>query len=156
MKGGLLNICLSWVNIFIFIAILYYHKYYILITVFRKWAIFFITGVTPPNGKEYFIAAAFPSACGKTNLAMLQPELPGWKVRCVGTTLHIFCFIWKYLCFNFCYFDFQKSAIIFERLFSSLLLLWLLPLTAENYLEICMGLKIPKFLSLHFVKKIDL
>lgn len=93
MKGGLLNICLSWVNIFIFIAILYYHKYYILITVFRKWAIFFITGVTPPNGKEYFIAAAFPSACGKTNLAMLQPELPGWKVRCVGTTLHLLFYL---------------------------------------------------------------
>ncbi|CAD5218549.1 unnamed protein product [Bursaphelenchus okinawaensis] len=43
-----------------------------------------IMGVTRPNGKEHFIAAAFPSACGKTNLAMLQPTLPGWKVRCVG------------------------------------------------------------------------
>lgn len=41
-------------------------------------------GVTRPNGKEHFIAAAFPSACGKTNLAMLEPKLPGWKVRCVG------------------------------------------------------------------------
>ncbi|VDK62677.1 unnamed protein product [Anisakis simplex] len=41
-------------------------------------------GVTPPNGREHFIAAAFPSACGKTNLAMLEPTLPGWKVRCVG------------------------------------------------------------------------
>ncbi|VDM39094.1 unnamed protein product [Toxocara canis] len=40
--------------------------------------------VTRPNGKEHFIAAAFPSACGKTNLAMLEPTLPGWKVRCVG------------------------------------------------------------------------
>uniref|UniRef100_A0A9J2PSX0 Phosphoenolpyruvate carboxykinase [GTP] n=1 Tax=Ascaris lumbricoides TaxID=6252 RepID=A0A9J2PSX0_ASCLU len=43
-----------------------------------------IMGVTPPNGRERFIAAAFPSACGKTNLAMLEPTLPGWKVRCVG------------------------------------------------------------------------
>lgn len=30
------------------------------------------------------MAAAFPSACGKTNLAMMQPALPGWKVECVG------------------------------------------------------------------------
>ncbi|XGW24077.1 hypothetical protein V3C99_005913 [Haemonchus contortus] len=43
-----------------------------------------IMGVTRPDGKEHFIAAAFPSACGKTNLAMLEPALPGWKVRCVG------------------------------------------------------------------------
>jgi hypothetical protein len=37
-----------------------------------------------PSGKEHLIAAAFPSACGKTNLAMLEPTLPGWKIRCVG------------------------------------------------------------------------
>lgn len=43
-----------------------------------------IMGVTRPCGKEHFIAAAFPSACGKTNLAMLQSTLPGYKVRCVG------------------------------------------------------------------------
>ena len=43
-----------------------------------------IMGVTRPCGQEHFIAAAFPSACGKTNLAMLEPTLPGWKVRCVG------------------------------------------------------------------------
>lgn len=43
-----------------------------------------IMGVTNPAGEERFIAAAFPSACGKTNMAMLMPALPGWKVRCVG------------------------------------------------------------------------
>lgn len=43
-----------------------------------------IMGVQRPNGKEHFIVAAFPSACGKTNLAMLEPSLPGWKIRCVG------------------------------------------------------------------------
>lgn len=43
-----------------------------------------IMSITNPAGKEYFICAAFPSACGKTNLAMLCPTLPGWKARCVG------------------------------------------------------------------------
>ena len=43
-----------------------------------------IMGVTNPQGEEKFIAAAFPSACGKTNMAMLTPSLPGWSVRCVG------------------------------------------------------------------------
>lgn len=43
-----------------------------------------IMGVTNPAGEEKFIAAAFPSACGKTNMAMMLPSLPGWKVRCVG------------------------------------------------------------------------
>jgi phosphoenolpyruvate carboxykinase (GTP) len=37
-----------------------------------------------PDGKRYHIAAAFPSACGKTNLAMLQPTLPGWQAQCLG------------------------------------------------------------------------
>jgi len=39
---------------------------------------------TNPEGKQYHIAAAFPSACGKTNLAMLQSTVPGWKVETVG------------------------------------------------------------------------
>jgi phosphoenolpyruvate carboxykinase (GTP) len=43
-----------------------------------------IVGVTNPAGKKRYITASFPSACGKTNLAMLQSTLPGWKVECVG------------------------------------------------------------------------
>jgi phosphoenolpyruvate carboxykinase (GTP) len=40
--------------------------------------------LTSPQGKNFHIAAAFPSACGKTNLAMLRPTLPGWTVATVG------------------------------------------------------------------------
>ena len=43
-----------------------------------------ILRLTNPEGKKYHIAAAFPSACGKTNLAMLEPTIPGWKCECVG------------------------------------------------------------------------
>ncbi|MQA02336.1 MAG: phosphoenolpyruvate carboxykinase (GTP) [Streptosporangiales bacterium] len=43
-----------------------------------------ILKVTPPGGDPRYIAAAFPSACGKTNLAMLVPTIPDWKVETVG------------------------------------------------------------------------
>ncbi|RPF27223.1 phosphoenolpyruvate carboxykinase (GTP) [Georgenia muralis] len=40
--------------------------------------------ITGPDGRVYHLAAAFPSACGKTNLAMLRPTIPGWKVETIG------------------------------------------------------------------------
>ncbi len=43
-----------------------------------------ILRLTNPEGKQFHIAAAFPSACGKTNLAMLVPTIPGWKCECIG------------------------------------------------------------------------
>jgi phosphoenolpyruvate carboxykinase (GTP) len=58
--------------------------------IFGLFSLFFfffnlqILGITNPEGKKRYIAAAFPSACGKTNLAMMEPTLPGYKVECVG------------------------------------------------------------------------
>jgi phosphoenolpyruvate carboxykinase (GTP) len=40
--------------------------------------------LTSPKNAKFHIAAAFPSACGKTNLAMLRPSIPGWKVETLG------------------------------------------------------------------------
>jgi phosphoenolpyruvate carboxykinase (GTP) len=53
-----------------------------------------ILGITNPAGKKRYFAAAFPSACGKTNLAMLTPKLPGWKVALffVRTSVGQCCF----------------------------------------------------------------
>ncbi|MGA3029396.1 MAG: phosphoenolpyruvate carboxykinase (GTP) [Candidatus Limnocylindrales bacterium] len=43
-----------------------------------------IIKVTAPDGRVKHMAGAFPSACGKTNLAMLEPTIPGWKVETIG------------------------------------------------------------------------
>ncbi|MFV0533798.1 MAG: phosphoenolpyruvate carboxykinase (GTP) [Cumulibacter sp.] len=43
-----------------------------------------ILKLTSPEGKTHYITGAFPSACGKTNLAMLEPTVPGWKVETLG------------------------------------------------------------------------
>ncbi len=43
-----------------------------------------ILKLTSPEGRSRYMAGAFPSACGKTNLAMVKPSLPGWRVETVG------------------------------------------------------------------------
>ncbi|MBI4661420.1 MAG: phosphoenolpyruvate carboxykinase (GTP), partial [Verrucomicrobia bacterium] len=43
-----------------------------------------ILALTSPAGKTYCLCAAFPSACGKTNLAMMRPAISGWALRCLG------------------------------------------------------------------------
>ncbi|PYI37863.1 phosphoenolpyruvate carboxykinase (GTP) [Arthrobacter psychrolactophilus] len=47
-----------------------------------------ILKLTSPENKDYHVVAAFPSACGKTNLALLEPTIPGWKAQTLGDDIN--------------------------------------------------------------------
>ncbi|ALV47238.1 phosphoenolpyruvate carboxykinase [Arthrobacter alpinus] len=47
-----------------------------------------ILKLTSPENKDYHVAAAFPSACGKTNLALIEPTIPGWKAQTLGDDIN--------------------------------------------------------------------
>ena len=72
--------------------------------------------VTNPKGEEKFIAAAFPSACGKTNMAMMNPALPGWKIQCIGKRNILLPLMNRYRAYKLrnvilsMYFNFQQAS----------------------------------------------